>query len=577
MKLYFIHSVFNTKRYAMQRLIFSLVLLFHTMAFSQISDVVPVHNYAVPLPATSGVSYVQWHYQMELAFEDGQPGDVTIFQYDRRGRLYGSATTLTLGEKQVYLWDSKADLQNPRVRSVLVQANRPLVGTVVAEHLGQLMANRLVASESSTVAIPFLPELNDPNLYEQLTLSLSVFGADASVNASDLDFALIDNRGFEQATQRLRDDLASNGVVPVTPYFSLVLDGLESQVTPAWAQITATNPNYHLTAIQAFALSLDSEQMLESAASLESQSDPVTHGQLIFSELNLSDEAWVVVTNPHAFDVDVNFDLAYLPVFTEEELKFLEQLDQKDPITFKASEGITLRPLERRLLVMGSDLFADVVGEWHRLSFATQAAFASEDLTEPPTAAVYAASFFNDGANSFTAAQFAQAGNTVDLWIRLDATQDQLIELATIGEQFWVPNHISAEAVEPVLEFQDPSQMFVTSVPNGDLVSETSAVSIEIFAGNKLINRSETVLKPGEVFTGIQTATIRELFGQSEFEVFRIRVTSYDGALLTASESRLGEMDRAAVTPRITIEEIPENIIDGDTVEAEPTKVMFKN
>lgn len=551
----------------MKRLLTLAILMVCSLCMAQVGSA-NVFNYAVPLPATSGVSYVQWHYQIEAAFQDGAPGTFTLFQYDRRGRLFASQQ-VSLAANEVFVWDSAVDIDNLRVRSVALQADRPMVGTVVADHLEQLMASSLVASQASEIAIPYIPELSRTGFYDQMTLNLSVFGAASSGASADLDFTLIDNLGIERASQRLRDGLTTNGAVPVTPYFSLVLDGLESQVTPAWARVHANAADFELTSNQAYALKLDADSVFEAAAASESENSPVTQGQLLFTDLNRNDDGWVVLTNPHQVAVNVDLQMLYLPEFSDEQQKFLDLLNPDGAVVFSAQESLELAPLERRLVRLGEDLFVDVPGVWHRMSFTStrlQPVAFTEEETEPEALGIYAMSFFNDGAFGFTSALFSGMGNTIDTWIRLDALQDKQLELATLGQQYWVPNVNASENADLVQEMLDPSAMFATTVPNGDLVSETTAVTIEIFAGEKLLNRSETVLKPGECFSGLNTENIRELFEKSGVEVFRIRVTGHSGAPLTAEEVMIGELDRATVKPHIYSREIPADFLtNGDT------------
>lgn len=567
----------------MKRLLILTIFAVCSLCWAQ-EQQVDVFEYAVPLPATSGVSYLQWHYQLELAFEDGEPGTLHVFQYDRRGRLYGEPKEVVLGQNEVLLWDSQADLENSRVRSIALRADRPLMGNVIAEHLGQLMANSLVVNQASQVAIPFIPELTQAEFYDQLTLSLSVFGAAPNGAAADVDFTLIDNRGITQASQRLRDGLTSNGALPVTPYFSLVLDGLESQVTPAWARISSESPDYALTAIQAYALTLDAASVTETAAATESENDPVTQGQLVFTDNNRNDEGWVVLTNPHPHDVAVDLKLFYTPDFTAEQQSFIALLNHNGPIVFNAPQSLVLRPLERRLVRLGDQLFGGIEGIWHRIGYTSYRVvdapvLADQEPAPAQAAGIFAMSFFTDGASQFTASLFSEMGNTLDLWIRLDALQEKQLELVTTGEQFWVPNVNAGDANEATLSQRlDPAEMFATSNPNGDLVSETTAVTIEIFSGEKLLNRSETVLNPGERFTGINTSNIRELFEKSGALALRIRVTGHAGAPLTADEVILGETDRATLKPHISTREIPEDFLGNGEFGGEPASAqVFKN
>lgn len=571
----------------MKRLLALIILLLGSLAMAQ-EEAPASFDYAVPLPATFGVSYTQWHYQLEFAFEDGEPGTVTLFQYDRRGVLYGVPQTIAIGKYGVHFWDSATDIENLRVRSILLRADRPLIGKVIGDQNGQLLANGLVANLASEVVVPFVPEITNPAYYDQLTLSLSVFGAAADDTVSDLDFILYDDLGVERTTQRVRDDLASNGVVPVTPYFSLLLGGLDAQATPAWARIAATDEKYHLTAIQAYELELDASSLLTAAAATESETHPVAQGQLIFTNQNRDDEGWVVLTNPHNAEITVDFRLFYTPDFNVEQQKFVDLLNHDEPIVFNERQTLVLKPLERRLIRLGEDLFAGIAGLRHRISYTSyqwlnitneSEVFDVEPVELLPRG-IFALSFFTDGAYGFTSALFSEIGNTADFWIRLDTPQDKYIELATVGEQYWVPNVNSDADASVVAERLDPSAMFATSVPNGDLVSDTSAVTIEIFSGEKLINRSETVLKPGDRFTQLNTASIRQLFAQSGAVAYRIRVTGHDGAPLTASEVLVAELDAAALKPHIYQRDLSEAsmTLGGFESEESPTSLRaFKN
>ena len=212
------------------------------------------HCYVVPLVGTTSVSYTQWALQLEAAFKDGLAGEIRLVQYDRRGRVFGDTLVYALGANEIMVFDSEQDLASKRVRSLVLEADRALDGYIWAKHEGRLMGSELSGFAQGELVVPFLPELSLPGVYAEMALSLSIFGSASDNGDAAVDFLLIDNAATRLPATRLRDGLGSNGVVPVTPYFSLVLEDLESQVTPAWATLVADRAEYHLAGSQAFSL-----------------------------------------------------------------------------------------------------------------------------------------------------------------------------------------------------------------------------------------------------------------------------------------------------------------------------------
>jgi len=481
------------------------------------------YRYLVPLPGTKNIGIADWEYTLELVSRNGEAFTLELQQYDIRGRLLGQTNLGIRNGEEVFRWNITENAPNSRLRSVVVLSDKPLIGSfwMWNDDYGQINGMQLAEKLSSHVVLPFIPQS-----YFEMTTSFALQGFSPAGNSSEVSFFLVDSNEEARSPLALRTSLASYGYIIGTPELTISLGGLDGEVIPSWANISPMVPDYLVSGFQTFTREDGSKAFLFQSAASELNESGSSEGHLVFTpEKDIPLRHEIVLTNPGVSPVEIN-----LEVFFHEYEPLIDQVMLKSAV-----ETVTLSALERRRIILGEDLFTEIVNPFLRMAYK---AMNAEDSSVP--AEIFALHFQLGPDGEMSSANFTQAGTEIRTWLARTEFSETSIELMNVGSQY--------------LEYPDVEIVDDQEVPVGDpyLVSEDTFLEAKFVTEDGRFHFVQLQFEAGEYFPVISIDKISSFFGEEPLDTVQIIFQATSGEPILAKVTRRAGNDFAVINPYVT-------------------------
>lgn len=481
------------------------------------------YRYLVPLPGTKNIAIADWDYFLEFMSLNEQPYVVAMEQYDIRGRLLDRTDYGVRMGPEIFRWNITENAVNSRLRSVVIVSNQQLIGSLIMwnEQFGQVNSMRLAQNMSETLVMPFIPQS-----FFEMTSSFALQGFSAGGQSSEISFFLVDADERLQDPLSLRSNLTSFGYIIGTPELTLSLGGLDGEVVPSWANIQPLAPEFLMSGFQTFTRENSKAFLFQSAGS-ELEERGYSTGHVLFSkEYDNPSLHEIILTNPSTNNVVVDLEMFY---------RDFEPLIDRDMLKSLA-ETIALGPLERRRLLLGQDIFAELSQPYFRLTYESRT---SGETPEP--AEIFALHFQMGASGEMGGASFAQAGTEIRSWLTASDLMTTTIELINTDRHS--------------LAYPDVEVIDGEEVPVGDpvLVSKPTRFTLKIVAEDG--TNVQTIFDHDslERYTVLPLEKINSLaFGGNPQDAVQIIFTVDSGSSIIGKVTRRGGNDIGISNPYTT-------------------------
>lgn len=481
------------------------------------------YRYLVPLPGTKNIGIADWDYSLELVSRNSEVFTLELQQYDIRGRLLDQIDLGLRNGEEVFRWNVTENAANGRLRSIVVLSDKPLIGSfwMWNENYGQINGVRLAENLSAELVLPFIPQS-----YFEMTTSFALQGFSPNGEASEVSFYLVDSDEQARAPLTLRSSLSSNGYIIGTPELTISLGGLDGEVIPSWANIAPMSPQYLVSGFQTFTREDGSKAFLFQSAASELTDVGSSEGHLIFtqeSDIPLRHE--IVLTNPNLAPVSID-----LEVFYHEFEPLIDKVMLKS-----TTETIQLKALERRRMILGSDIFLDVQNPVFRMAYR-----AAYTIDETIPAEIFGLHFQLGPDGEMSCGSFLKEGTQVRTWLTREDHAETSIELVNVGRQY--------------LEYPDVEIIDGEEVPVGDpyLVSQDTFLNAKFVTEDGRFHFVQLQFEAGEFFPVISIDKISSFFGGDSLNAVQVIFEATDGSPILAKLTKRAGNDFAVINPYVT-------------------------
>jgi len=369
-------------------------------------------QYQIPLPERTYSG--GWRFSLEAVSQKGLPNVVQVSGYDTHGDLVLSTESEEIWANQVFRFVLTG--ANPdRVQSLVISAESPLHGFLWIENesSGQINGVTLEKPVSSELILPHIPRN-----YFKWKVSFASMGIDSGIGSADVSFAYFNDVDADRFIEPVREGLEDHGYLRRTPNHDFLTVGLGTESAAAWGLLQTSTNNFRLTGYQTFARLDDSIQ----TCAMELSNGGSDSGVVVFSpEGDMNFDDYFIFVNSGEEPVDVDFQL----------MGHVE-LDGY-PRTETVTQNIEIGGNQKRISVLGLDLFPDFEGVARALSFT---AYLSSDGLSPEEPAdiqaIHLQSELQDQA--LGGHWFTEAGDHIQAWMTIDPNKRSVLELANMGE-----------------------------------------------------------------------------------------------------------------------------------------------
>ena len=508
-----------------------MYLLFLAIPLWSQEETAVAYRYHVPLIGTKTVSLANWSFTLEATAQEDQPYGLVLIQRDIRGREIGATDFGEQPAHGIFTWNSKAAGVSNRLRTLEIVSDKALNGILWMSNdvFGQINGVVLSQDLASELFIPHIPDL-----FFEVTTSFAVQGISGNQEPATIFFHLYDENRSLQQPVNLRTLWPSLGYFSDTPDVTLALGNFNSNLVPAWARLTSSNPQYRMAGFQTFSQEPDGDNLPQTAATeLLGQGSP--KGNVLISQREgfWTDE--VVLTNPMPVEVQVSF-----------EGFFHEYLDVLNASVLQSvRETVLLLPYEKKIFQVGYDLFADMQAPFVRL------AYSAETMEEEPReAAIFALHFEKSLASEMGSAFFSNGGTLVKTWLTRGLTHESALEVVSLGRQ----------------ELVFPDDAEEGTVPEW-LVDQT-ILEMKFFDAEGVVRTTRLNLTAGDIYDQLTLDEIGHTFGREDLDAAMVLLRVIEGPPILAKVIARGINDIAVVNP-YTVSPAPVEIATDGEIEVE--------
>ncbi len=497
-----------------------------SLAQSEGEEPPPSYTYYVPFPESTFRG--DWQFRLDLSpdldrADDREAVELSLFGYDLLGERVLSGEPVSLSAHGVFRWQEIDAFADVRLQSLTVVSDAPLTGVLWmwSDPLGLFNAVSLIQKPAARLVMPHIP-----SDFFAWRSSFVVQGVSEENRFGDVIFGYYHDQ-TEYNENGVWLGLEPNGYLTGTPFHDIIIGELGEEPSLEWGAVRSATPGYLLAGYQTYLRVEDNVQ--SGAIELTEQGSPQgflglsRHADWIFQD-------WLAVTNPNGERVNVEFVLNYLPPAASEE---------DVPKMATAVENITLSQYDRLNYVLGSNLFAEVEGDFISLSYRAAALTIEEGEEEPRPMPIYTVHFQSDDLTTALGAHLPQSllGSQSTAWINLDDDFETQLEI-------YAPENRETVVKMSVYDAQG-QPLFVEMI-------EFNERNIRHALNSQMMRDKAIALAQGEEEGGEPVAV--DLTG-----VFRIELDRQSGGLFFTKKSGFRETDFSVVNPALRfVREVPD-------------------